>query len=207
MRTRSYRSARALSLLMAGATLAGCQDRAADVERMPDSPTATAGAAGSAEAHGVMTVSASAVDEAVAAGRYLVVIGGCNDCHTDGYLPSNGAVPESEWLKGSTVGFTGPWGTTYPANLRLAASRMTEDQWVQMLGTRTSMPPMPWPSVAAMRDDDRRAMYRYIRSLGEPGDPAPANLPPGQEPTTPWIDFVPRNMPQAADGIALVGAR
>ena len=197
MRTRSDRNARALTLLMAGAMLAGCEDPGVDAQQTPAGLTATARAAESAEAHGVMTASLSTVDEAVAAGRYLVVIGGCNDCHTDGYLPSNGAVPESEWLKGSTVGFSGPWGTTYPSNLRLAASRMTEDQWVQMLGTRTSRPPMPWPSVSAMRENDRRAIYRYLRSLGEPGDPAPANLPPGQEPATPWIDFVPRNMPQA----------
>ena len=196
MRTRPDRSARALTLLMAGAALAACQDPAVDAEQTPTSLTAIARPAESAGVHGVVTAALSTVDDAVAAGRYLVVIGGCNDCHTDGYLPSNGAVPESEWLKGSTVGFSGPWGTTYPSNLRLAASRMTEDQWVQMLGTRTSMPPMPWPSVSAMRENDRRAIYRYIRSLGEPGAPAPANLPPGQEPVTPWIDFVPRNIPQ-----------
>lgn len=197
MRTRSQRGACALILMIAGGTLAGCQDPAVDIQAASGTPSVTAQAAGSGDADAVMTASLPAPDGAVAAGRYLVVVAGCNDCHTDGYLPSNGAVPESEWLKGSMVGFSGPWGTTYPSNLRLAASRMTEDQWVQMLGVRTSMPPMPWPSVAGMRENDRRAIYRYIRSLGEPGDPAPANLPPGREPTTPWIDFVPRNMPQA----------
>lgn len=132
------------------------------------------------------------------AGRYLVAVAGCNDCHTEGYLATEGAIPESEWMKGSVVGFTGPWGTTYPSNLRLSAATMTEDQWVEMLGTRKAMPPMPWMSVAALSDADRRAMYRYLRTFEDPGEPVPANLPPGQEPTTPWIDFVPKNLPQAA---------
>ena len=36
-------------------------------------------------------------------GRYLVVIGGCNDCHTAGYPEQGGKVPEGEWLKGARV--------------------------------------------------------------------------------------------------------
>ena len=31
-------------------------------------------------------------------GRSAVVIGGCNDCHTDGYLQTEGDVPEEQWL-------------------------------------------------------------------------------------------------------------
>ena len=29
------------------------------------------------------------------------------------------------------VGFQGPWGTSYPANLRLTVQSMTETQWVR----------------------------------------------------------------------------
>ena len=46
-------------------------------------------------------------------GRYIAEIGGCNDCHTEGYAMANGKVPESEWLKGSVLGWRGPGGTTY----------------------------------------------------------------------------------------------
>ena len=205
MKTRSHVSARVLVLVAAGWTLSGCQDPAADAQQTPAMSTGSAHAAEAAVQHGSMEASVSAVDGAEAAGRYLVLVGGCNDCHTDGYLPSNGAVPESEWLRGSVLGFSGPWGTTYPSNLRLTVRRMTEDEWARMLGTRTGMPPMPWPSVAAMSEADRRALYRYIRSLGEPGEPAPANLPPGDAPTTPWIDFVPRNTPASSPPVA--GAR
>lgn len=127
----------------------------------------------------------------VEAGRYLVLVGGCNDCHTDGFLVDPESVPESEWLKGSIVGFRGPWGTTYPKNLRVSAASMTEDQWVARLQAG-GLPPMPWYNVGRMAEGDARAVYRYIRSLGETGVAAPLPVGPGVEPATPWIDFVPR---------------
>ncbi|MGD2067702.1 MAG: cytochrome C [Gemmatimonadota bacterium] len=130
--------------------------------------------------------------DAVEAGRYLVEIGGCNDCHTDGYSQSGGAIPESERLTGSVVGMRGPWGTTWPANLRLTADRLTEDAWVEMVSTRTTLPPMPWLAMNAMSEADQRAIHRYLRSLGPAGEPAPTAIGPEQEPATPWILFVPQ---------------
>src|SRR5678809_714662 len=61
-------------------------------------------------------------------GRYLVATSGCNDCHTPGYPASGGKVDEKLWMTGEKLGWRGPWGTTYPPNLRLTASRMTEAQ-------------------------------------------------------------------------------
>lgn len=130
----------------------------------------------------------------VEAGRYIVEIGGCNDCHTDGFMEVGTAIPESERLVGSVVGFRGPWGTTYPPNLRLSAQSMTEEQWVEMLTTRTGMPPMPWWSVNAMSDTDKRAVYQYLRHLGPAGEVRSAALPPGVEPLGPWMDFDLRNL-------------
>src|SRR5262245_47953041 len=86
-------------------------------------------------------------------GRYLVTIGGCNDCHTPGYPISGGKVDEKLWLTGEKVGWRGPWGTTYAPNLRLAAANMTEQQW--MTGVRREMrPPMPWFNLRDMADKD-----------------------------------------------------
>lgn len=146
---------------------------------------------------GVPRVAATNMEEA---GRYIAVLGGCNDCHTEGYLASGGTVPEEEWLTGSAVGFRGPWGTTYPANLRRTVERFTEDQWVTILKERTGLPPMPWMNVNQMTESDSRALYRYIRSLGPAGDFAAAPVPPDQDPTGPWIDFVPRVGPRSGDG-------
>ena len=42
-------------------------------------------------------------------GRYLVKITGCNDCHTPGYLLSEGNVLEKLWLTGDKFGWRGPW--------------------------------------------------------------------------------------------------
>jgi mono/diheme cytochrome c family protein len=122
-------------------------------------------------------------------GRYLAQLAGCNDCHTSGYLMSNGQIPESQWLMGDSFGWRGPWGTTYPPNLRLFLKDMSEDQWVQVARTLKRRPPMPWYTVNKMHEDDLRALYRFIRSLGEPGKPAPAYVPPDQDPSTPYALF------------------
>lgn len=129
----------------------------------------------------------------VEAGRYLVDVGGCNDCHTAGYMEQGPAVPEAQRLTGMPVGFRGPWGTSYAKNLRLTVRQLTEDQWVERL-QGSGLPPMPWPSVNALSEDDARAVYRYVRSLGEAGAPAPTAVPPNEEPATPYIDFAPQHL-------------
>jgi len=130
-------------------------------------------------------------------GRYLTVISGCHDCHTPGYAEAAGKVPAEHWFTGSVVGFKGPWGTSYPANLRLKVQDMTEAQWLAR--TRQPMlPPMPWFNLRDMKDADLVAMYRYLRALGPAGKPAPATAAPEQAVNTPYIDFVPRNLPKQA---------
>jgi mono/diheme cytochrome c family protein len=127
-------------------------------------------------------------------GRYLVHISGCNDCHTHGYPQTDGKTAEADWLTGSDVGFQGPWGTTYPANLRLKLQEYSEEAWIKR--ARAAMrPPMPWFNLAAMSDADLRAVYRYVRSLGPKGKPAPDYAAPGQPVRTPYIVFVPQNLP------------
>ena len=122
-------------------------------------------------------------------GRYLVKIGGCNDCHTAGYAPSGGKVPEAQWLTGDALGWRGPWGTTYATNLRLYMQDHSEDQWVKKAKALSARPPMPWFNVRDMSAGDLRAMYRYIRHLGPAGKPAPAFLPPGETPQGPYVQF------------------
>lgn len=134
-------------------------------------------------------------DDPAEAGRYLVVIGGCNDCHTDGYLMTEGKVPEEDWLAGSPIGWQGPWGTTYPSNLRLRVQEWTEDQWVATLKNRKGLPPMPWMNVNQMREEDMRAVYAYIRSLGPKGEHMPLAVAPGKQPVTPYLSLFPQNLP------------
>jgi mono/diheme cytochrome c family protein len=128
-------------------------------------------------------------DAQIKRGKYLVQIGGCNDCHTAGYAPSGGKVPEAQWLLGDALGWSGPWGTTYATNLRLYMQDLTEDQWVKKAKSLNARPPMPWFNVRAMTTSDLRAMYRYIRHLGAAGKPAPAYLPPGEKASGPVVSF------------------
>ena len=126
------------------------------------------------------------------AGRYLVLAAGCNDCHTPGFAESNGNVPEAKWLTGVPIGWRGPWGTTYASNLRLFIKPFREEDFIKLARTRNSRPPMVWPSLHAMSDEDLGAIYRYIRSLGEAGLEMPPYVPPDQEPKTPFVTLMPQ---------------
>ena len=118
-------------------------------------------------------------------GRYVLTVGSCNDCHTAGFAPSDGKVPEKDWLLGdSNVGFRGPWGTTYATNLRLRLSQMSEGQWVAYAKTLKARPPMPWFNLNQWTEADLRAFYQYVRSLGPAGKPVRAAVEPGVDPKT-----------------------
>ncbi len=106
-------------------------------------------------------------------GRYLVQIAGCNDCHTAGYAEKGGKVPEKDWLTGDAVGWRGPFGTTYPVNLRLYVEKMSEADWLKRVKT----------------DRDQRALYHYLKAAGPAGQPAPAYLPPDKTPPLPYFQF------------------
>ena len=121
--------------------------------------------------------------------RYIIKIGGCNDCHTTGYAEAAGKIPEKDWLKGDSLGWRGPWGTTYPSNLRLYMQNLSEAQWLKIVRTVEFRPPMPWFALREMTEQDLRAIYRFIRHLGPAGEPAPSYVPPDQEPPKPYILF------------------
>ena len=135
------------------------------------------------------TAGKKAMSADVKRGRYLAQIAGCNDCHTPGYAPSESKVDETLWLTGEALGYRGPWGTTYPANLRLVAQYLTEDDWVKRATSKDLRPPMPWFNVRDMTERDVRAIYRYLKWLGPAGQPVPSYVPPDQTPTGPFVQF------------------
>jgi mono/diheme cytochrome c family protein len=154
---------------------------------------AVAAIAASAAGPATLATPSEAHGDPIAHGRYLVSISGCNDCHTAGYSQSGGHAPIANWLTGSGVGFQGPWGTTYAANLRLTVQSMTEAQWL-VFARAEKRPPMPWFSLREMSDRDVTDIYRFIRSLGPAGVPAPALVPPGGKVNTPFIVLEPQNL-------------
>ena len=128
-------------------------------------------------------------------GLYVSIIGGCHDCHTEGYARSGGKIDPAKAMKGDpTIGWQGPWGVTYAANLRLKAFIRDEDAFVEDMRALDTLPPMPWYNVRAMQESDIRSLYRYLISLGEPGKPVP--IPSIEEPKTPYITIAPPKMPK-----------
>nr|WP_216821323.1 hypothetical protein [Marinobacterium profundum] len=134
----------------------------------------------------VLSMAAQEDTAVIERGRYLVGVGGCNDCHTTGYAEIGEVMPESERLLGSGVGFAGPWGVSYPANLRLKVAQLQPEQWRQRIRAG-GMPPMTWPSLQLMTPEDQQAVYQYLRSLGPAGMDAPASVLPGRPIPTPYI--------------------
>lgn len=106
-------------------------------------------------------------------------------------------IPEEEWLTGSPVGWQGPWGTTYPTNLRLRVHQIDEDAWIKTLKERKGLPPMPWMNVNQLSEKDARAIYAYIKSLGSKGEQMPVAVGPGSVPETPFLSMEPQNMPDS----------
>lgn len=132
---------------------------------------------------------ASQAEPSAEHGRYLVQVAGCNDCHTAGYIMAPDKVPESAWLLGDTLGWGGPWGTSYASNLRLLLPTLSEEQWLQLARNANYRPPMPSHALRIMQEDDLRSIHRFVKQLGVAGQAAPAALPPGQTATGPVVQF------------------
>jgi Cytochrome c len=127
-----------------------------------------------------------------ARGRQLVMLGGCNDCHTpklpNGQLdtsrllsghPEGGPIPEGIENGASTnlllTAWRGPWGLTLTRNLTpdnetgigkwtLADFKKTIRTGVDPNG-EVLYPPMPIPMYQNLPDEDLTAIYNYLRTI------------------------------------------
>ena len=170
-----------------GAASATRPEPAAPAATAP-APAATAPApATTAPAPAAKKAKAEGGDKNIARGRNVLRVAGCNDCHSPGYAAAAGKVPEEKWLVGDGIGRRGSWGTTYPANLRLLLGGLSEEEWVAKARALKTRPPMPWYGLREMRKPDLVAVYRYVRKLGPSGLAAPAFVPAGTEPKTPFV--------------------
>jgi len=154
-------------------------------------------------------------------GEHLVKVGGCNDCHTPKKMGPNGPEDDMSLMlsghpaqqppvtfdakeaakKGLVVtqtftSWTGPWGTTFAANLTPDSSglgnwteaqflkALKEKKWMGLDGTRPLMPPMSMMSATIMTDDELKAIFAYLKTIPPVKNvqPEAVLLPP---PTTP----------------------
>ena len=117
---------------------------------------------------------ATAAPKQVERGKYLVTLGGCNDCHTPGFLL--GKPDFQRTLGGSDVGFAIPGlGVFYGRNLtpdkETGLGGWTDAEIVKVLTTgerpdrRILAPIMPWRALAHLTKSDLKAIVAYLKSL------------------------------------------
>jgi len=96
-------------------------------------------------------------------------------------LPPYRSEPGSPWTVATTddlTAWSGPWGVSFAANLTpdtltgLRSGVWTEELFVKALRTgkhmgtsRTILPPMPWPAIGQLSDDDLQAIWAYLGTI------------------------------------------
>ena len=117
---------------------------------------------------------ALAQDAQIKRGKYLVTLGGCNDCHTPGYF--FGKPDMARFLGGSEVGFEIPGlGVFHGPNLTpdqdTGLGKWSTEEIVtaitkgQRPDGRILAPIMPWHAYASLTREDARAMAAFLKSL------------------------------------------
>jgi hypothetical protein len=111
------------------------------------------------------------------------------------FRPSTG----SAWVVATNDDFTawsGPWGVSFAANLTpdrntgLRSGVWTEELFIKALRTgkhmgtaRDILPPMPWPEISRLTDDDLRAIWAYLGTIPAVTNHVPDPIPPSDPPT------------------------
>ncbi|MGH9417006.1 MAG: hypothetical protein ACRD01_10290 [Terriglobales bacterium] len=133
---------------------------------------------------------AASADTAAARGAQLVLLGGCDDCHTP-MLPSGepdmnrrfSGVPQGSALPPSIPGvvttlnlaWRGPWGLSEGRNITpdptYGIGNWTQQQFLDSLRSgkdpagHALLPPMPISNFAQLPDDDLVAIYNFLRTV------------------------------------------
>jgi hypothetical protein len=107
-------------------------------------------------------------------------------------MPPAPKLPEGPWLwmgAGTNTAFAGPWGVSFTANLtpdkETGLGDWTADQFIATMKTgrrmgkgRPVLPPMPWPMIQNLTDDDLRSIFAYLQSLEPVRNKVPAPIDP-----------------------------
>ena len=156
-------------------------------------------------------------DQLIKRGSYLVNAIGCDDCHSPKKLGTNGpqvdletrlsghpfnailgnpdtAVFKSGWVLFSMdlTAFTGPWGTSYSANITpdiTGIGSWTEEQFIYSIREgkykglkegRSLLPPMPWQVYRNLDDTDLKAIFAFLKTIKPVSNVVPAPKAPGK---------------------------
>src|SRR5690606_12073504 len=123
----------------------------------------------------------------------------CEGCHS-GRTPE-GAIDPDQHLTGGTIGFELPGlGIFWPPNLTRSAEGLgdwTDEQVAAAIRTgarpdgRMLAPIMPWPSYAALTDEDVAALVAYLRTLPPSPHAVPEPMAEGGQGPLPFFRVVP----------------
>jgi hypothetical protein len=106
--------------------------------------------------------------------------------------PANLAEPWTAAASSTLTAWSGPWGVSFSANLTPDPETgvlrdFTEEQFVQTLRTgrhqgqgRPILPPMPWPLIGQMTDDDLKSVFAYLRQIPPVKNKVPDPIPPAK---------------------------
>jgi mono/diheme cytochrome c family protein len=128
----------------------------------------------------------------VARGKYLVTLGGCLDCHTQGYF--FGKPDMSRYLGGSDVGFLIPGlgifvGPNLTSDKETGLGTWTRAQIVtaltagQLPDGRGLAPIMPWRALAKLTKYDANAIAAFLQSLPPIKNQVPGPFGPTEKPS------------------------
>jgi mono/diheme cytochrome c family protein len=113
--------------------------------------------------------------------------------HPGGTLPpiNLNSLKPGNWMSMTSdiTAFVGPWGISYAANLTpdsttgigawSEATFMNTIRNGKHLGNgRDILPPMPWPMIARMTDEDLKSVYAYLMSLPPVNNKVPVPVSP-----------------------------
>ena len=97
------------------------------------------------------------------------------------------------WSGAATnTAFAGPWGISFTANLTpdpdTGLGRWTEEMFIATMKTgrhqgngRPVLPPMPWPMLGNLNDEDIKSLFAYLQSLPPVRNRVPAPVDPPEE--------------------------
>ena len=103
------------------------------------------------------------------------------------------ALQPGQWIQMApdVTAFAGPWGMSFAANLTpdttTGIGNWTEEVFINTLRTgkhlgqangRPILPPMPWPGIGKMTDEDLRAVFAFLQSLPAINNKVPQPVPP-----------------------------
>lgn len=105
-----------------------------------------------------------------------------------------GVIGPDKWgalANNSLTAWYGPWGVSFAFNLTpdtvTGIGAWTESAFIKALRTgkhmgagRPILPPMPWPGIGSLNDDDLGAIFAYLRSLKPIQNQVPLPIPPSE---------------------------